>query len=789
MLPSQNPSGIASYGQAVRSEIPKTGEAAMRPATIAQNFHALPIELRVLPNWLVWEYRLIRGKWEKVPLIADGSGHFAKSNDPSTWRTFEEAVKFIPGDVGVGGIACCVVEPWCFIDLDCCRQPETGEITPWARRIIEFFASYTEISPSGTGLHILVKLRGKLPEGDRIHGSKKSGWEIGIFDVTSPRYFCSTGVVFEGRDAVCTVDPASFYGEFSGGAWDVVKAPATSGRAKSRTASESDANGPLDKWARLKRGEWEPFYPSQSEADMALVGYFAGQFHSDPVLIDQAFRKSGLMRPKWDEARPGGTYGSLTIAKVIQDESREDGLNAADGLDGIREEGMARVFDEGYGASLLQEIERLLAEFLVLLKGGYFVLALFSIATHCFRLFNKFPYLVMLSPTKGCGKTRVAEVLEGPAVNVIRTTGNISEAALFRLIAERGPCLVLDEAETLSAKGERADFLRSLLNGGNRADTVVYRCIGGNHELQQFPIYCPKVVCAIRVCPDTIKDRGIVFSMQKKLRSQPVARYIARRFKTRCDPMRQRIAEFVKAHEKQILATYESLELDFLSDRDTENWMPLFAMLGVLAPERFNELREIAERLTGQKAEDDEDDSLNLKLLSDIRSELRVGETVVLTTELLERLRGREDSPWRKEFELDPRRLARMMRPFGVVPRQVRAKDGRAGKGYRRDLFEPVFLAYLDPEAEQAKQDNVYAGETQFSQAKQEPTVSDEKNAEQSMFMRVVSHVSDAGSTREEETTKNGSATSVDEGGEGPPAPDLAVNTERRNPDNEWGDL
>ena len=138
-------------------------------------------------------------------------------------------------------------------------------------------------------------------------------------------------------------------------------------------------------------------------------------------------------------------------AVTVLDLPAGDGWNGPDDYISVcGDEAMARVFDDtGQGASLLQETEHLFAEFLVLPKGGYFVLALFSIATHCFHLFDQFSYLVLLSPTKGCGKTRVAEIMNGPAANVIRTTGNISEAALFRLIKQKGPTLVLDEAETL----------------------------------------------------------------------------------------------------------------------------------------------------------------------------------------------------------------------------------------------------------------------------------------------------------------------------------------------------
>jgi hypothetical protein len=205
------------------------------------------------------------------------------------------------------------------------RQEKRG-IAAWALKLVDRFDSYTEVSPSGEGLHIICKLTSPLPEGRRKRGGRELGWEVGWYDKTSPRYFCVTGQIVGGRDAIRTVDPCEFFYEFESGKWDVTQ---TNGNGHSdngngyhhATPKQSDLPKD-DKWSRLKRGEWQSFYESQSEADIALVGYLAKLFRNDPVLIDQAFRVSGLMRPKWDEPRAGGTYGSITIAKIIESQGR-----------------------------------------------------------------------------------------------------------------------------------------------------------------------------------------------------------------------------------------------------------------------------------------------------------------------------------------------------------------------------------------------------------------------------------------------------------------------------------
>jgi primase-polymerase (primpol)-like protein len=72
-----------------------------------------------------------------------------------------------------------------------------------------------------------------------------------------------------------------------------------------------------DKFERLWSGDHAE-YPSQSEADMALCCSLAYRTGGDLQLMDELFRQSGLMRPKWDEDRGDQTYGELTLQKAVQ---------------------------------------------------------------------------------------------------------------------------------------------------------------------------------------------------------------------------------------------------------------------------------------------------------------------------------------------------------------------------------------------------------------------------------------------------------------------------------------
>jgi putative DNA primase/helicase len=120
----------------------------------------IPEELRVRPQWVVW--KAVGEKPDKVPYSAK-TGRKASSTDLMTWSTFEEVLGAYEtsGYDGVGFVFSSG-DPYAGVDLDHCRDPETGEIKRWAAEVVSGLDSYTELSPSGKGLHIIVK--GKVPK-------------------------------------------------------------------------------------------------------------------------------------------------------------------------------------------------------------------------------------------------------------------------------------------------------------------------------------------------------------------------------------------------------------------------------------------------------------------------------------------------------------------------------------------------------------------------------------------------------------------------------------------------
>jgi len=142
----------------------------------------IPEELKARPQWVVWH--AVGEKPDKVPYSAK-TGRKASSTDLLTWSTFEEAVAtYESGDYDGVGFVFCSGDPYTGIDLDNCVD-EDGEIALWALEIARYFDGYTELSATGSGLHIIV--RGNVP-------NRRKG-DIEVY--SSKRFFTVTGHVVE----------------------------------------------------------------------------------------------------------------------------------------------------------------------------------------------------------------------------------------------------------------------------------------------------------------------------------------------------------------------------------------------------------------------------------------------------------------------------------------------------------------------------------------------------------------------------------------------------------------
>ncbi len=134
-----------------------------KPKMMTLKVPRIPAQLKEMDQWVAWKQKLHENKdgskrWTKVPVNANEGG-FAKSNDSSTWSDFRTSHRnYVSTDTDTCGIGFVVSEADNIvgIDIDDCRDPETGRFTKEAADLIGRAESYTEISPSGTGARIFV---------------------------------------------------------------------------------------------------------------------------------------------------------------------------------------------------------------------------------------------------------------------------------------------------------------------------------------------------------------------------------------------------------------------------------------------------------------------------------------------------------------------------------------------------------------------------------------------------------------------------------------------------------
>ena len=314
-----------------------------RPDPVPVATDGVPSTLRDREQWIAWRYQWDddRDEWTKVP--RDPSGGYASTTDPDTWTTFTDAVDYHErGGTDTDGLGFVFAEDGTVagVDLDDCRDPDTGELEDWAADVLDTVETFAEVSPSGTGLHLF--LLGFVPGDNRADVPDAEG-HIEMYD--SGRYFTVTGAtVDDAPDEVRQMNDelGAIHSEYIASddgqttlddaeTGDSGAVDADSGR--SNPTLDADTGGSADlsdtevvekakdaengrKFKQLWNGRTAG-YDSHSEADLALCGILAFWTGGDRAQMDRLFRESGLYRDKWDEDRGGDTYGELTIGEAL----------------------------------------------------------------------------------------------------------------------------------------------------------------------------------------------------------------------------------------------------------------------------------------------------------------------------------------------------------------------------------------------------------------------------------------------------------------------------------------
>ena len=401
------------------------------------------------------------------------------------------------------------------------------------------------------------------------------------------------------------------------------------------------------------------------------------------------------------------------------------------------------------GSALLSDLRDLLKRYVVLPDMAAEALALWVVHTYAFTLRQVTTYIGVVSPEKRCGKTTLLELL-GLLANRSLAAANISPSALFRVIEHTQPTLLIDEADTFL---QGRDELAGILNAGYRkGNSYVVRVadarsrrkhenVGGtsytspqngtppefgewtndpvtsdptihssanpsingsdapnpcnnltNHHvttLARFSCWCPKVMAAIGRLPDTLADRCIIITMQRKMPGETCERMR----QLNAAEYRKRCADFVREHSHHIAQAQPEIP-STLNDRAADIWEPLLAIADLAGGEWPQLAREAAQKLSAS----DDDLSLIAYFLKDLRN-LMVIKNVekMLSRDIIAILNPLHDRPWedlRRGREINEWWLGWQLRQLGMRTRTLRV-GGAIAKGYTLADIEGAFRRYV----------------------------------------------------------------------------------------------
>jgi putative DNA primase/helicase len=267
---------------------------------------AIPEELRALDQWVVWRWETRDGKPTKPPYRTDDPPQHASSTKPETWGTFKQAVAVV--ETGkADGIGFALAPRFVGVDLDA----DLSLNEQYA--IMLALDSYAEKSPSGAGHHVILKAS--------LNGHGRHPVGIGVFQ--TGRFFYCTGEHVTGTPTTVEDRQNALEHVIA----EYLPTPSSvSGLTGSSQSVDLDDQELLerafaarngDRFRRLWEGDWSE-YPSQSEADLALVTHLAFWTTRDVARIESMFRSSGLYREEGQGNPKGVGYLARTIEKAIE---------------------------------------------------------------------------------------------------------------------------------------------------------------------------------------------------------------------------------------------------------------------------------------------------------------------------------------------------------------------------------------------------------------------------------------------------------------------------------------
>lgn len=345
----------------------------------------------------------------------------------------------------------------------------------------------------------------------------------------------------------------------------------------------------------------------------------------------------------------------------------------------------------------LTETEDLLRKLIVLkLDAHYWALTLWIAFCYSIPQFDHAPRLCFWSPEKRCGKSLALEVVSHLLPNPLMTS-SISSASLFRILdRDNSKVILIDESDAVFGRNgdkEKAEALRQLLNASFKRGQSVIRCEPPKYEPREFKIFAPIALAGIgtSAIPETVADRALMIEMRRMLPNEQILEFESDEVEKYFFPIKEKLQNFATENESRYRELRPELPRESLNPRARDLWKPLYKVAECAGDEWIRKALLASVALSSGES-DPEEASLSLRLLSDTREVFR--EDQITTKDLIERLRGLEESPWAYLERFNPSVLAHLLKNYSIRPKPF---SGGKVRGYYRKSFEDPWNRYLDP--------------------------------------------------------------------------------------------
>ena len=344
------------------------------------------------------------------------------------------------------------------------------------------------------------------------------------------------------------------------------------------------------------------------------------------------------------------------------------------------------------GDVLLAEIAAFYEKFCWLPACTADVLAVWSLQTWCYELFDFAAIVAVWSPEHECGKGRVLDVTEKLVRRPFRTS-NTSAAVLYHVISKGNLTVLVDELDSVS--DEQRAAICNILKGGFQSNGTAHRMTERNGEQVEveFSTYCPKMIATITLdkLDKATRSRTIGIRMQRKPRSQKVAKFRrvdATILQRKCMRWAQDNAEAIKA--------VPPMDVDeCATDRQEDVWEPLIAIARVAGGDWEKRIRFAAQHLAAGGS-DGASETVAHQLLSAFQSYFSEhGDRADTKTIIAELNESGDFADVNFGRGLTPHYVAKLLKPYGIEPRVHKMNDGKTARGYSRDDCEQAFTTYL----------------------------------------------------------------------------------------------